>query len=140
RPLENGGGHQRRDRRPARVFRPDRRLPARPHPEPPSGRNAPMNGTAHWSDRESLSVAHLGRLVALCDRFESVWRGGGRPRAEDFVAQEPAGDRPQFLRRLLAVEIDVRPRLGELPGRDEFLTRFPGCDALVADALRATPG
>jgi serine/threonine protein kinase/formylglycine-generating enzyme required for sulfatase activity len=74
----------------------------------------------------------------VCDRFEAEWRAGRRPRAEDFVLEEPEPDRRLLLARLLTVEVDERRRQGENPGLAEFMDRLPDYGGVVRDAF-ATP-
>jgi serine/threonine protein kinase/formylglycine-generating enzyme required for sulfatase activity len=91
------------------------------------------------SDRsKSVSLGQLQRLVALCDRFEAEWRAGRRPRAEDFVLEEPEPDRRLLLARLLTIEVSERRRLGENPGLAEYIDRLPDYGGVVNDAF-ATP-
>jgi eukaryotic-like serine/threonine-protein kinase len=87
---------------------------------------------------ESVSLRQLQRLVAVCDRFEAEWRAGRRPKAEDFVLEEPEPDRRLLLARLLTVEVDERRRQGENPGLAEFIQRLPDYGGVVRDAF-ATP-
>jgi hypothetical protein len=70
-----------------------------------------------------LSVAE--RIDAACDRFESEWKAGHRPRIEDYLAGSPGPDRALLLSALLAVEVELRRRAGLPTDADSFRVRFP---------------
>lgn len=54
----------------------------------------------------SLSVAE--RVDAACDRFESEWKSGGRPKIDDYVSAAPETDREELQRALLALEAELQ--------------------------------
>jgi hypothetical protein len=54
------------------------------------------------------AVSQAERVDAVCDRFETDWKAGKRPRVEDYLAAAPAPDREALRRALLAVEIELR--------------------------------
>jgi serine/threonine protein kinase len=74
----------------------------------------------------------VARVDAKCDRFEAAWLAGERPRLEEFMGATAGAERDALLRGLLALEIHYRRRAGESPEADEYRTRFPGNDALLA--------
>jgi serine/threonine-protein kinase len=97
--------------------------------------NPPEGGT--------LPTAADARIDAVCDRFEDVWRQGGRPRLEDFLAGAPGPERPGLLRELLRLDLHYRTRAGECPGPEEYRRRLPdGADVVdaVFAAAPAAPG
>jgi hypothetical protein len=53
------------------------------------------------------------------------------------VAGEPEADRPDLLRGLLDVELEVRRLYGERPGLDELLARLPDDQDLARRVLAA---
>jgi serine/threonine-protein kinase len=71
----------------------------------------------------------------LCDRFESAWLAGERPRLEDFLPLVEEADRPALLRELLAIELDYRGRQGERPTAEEYRLRLPTYAAILDEAL-----
>jgi WD40 repeat protein len=83
-------------------------------------------------DDGRLPLALARQLDRLCDRFEEAWVGGGRPRAEDYLADMPAVARPALLRELLRIEVEQRRRRGDAPGPGELTARFPEHAALLA--------
>jgi hypothetical protein len=85
----------------------------------------------------ALPLALERRVDAACRRFEAAWREGARPRLEDYLAEGPEPARPALLAELLALELDYRVRAGEAPAAGEYHPRFPGHDALVAEAFRS---
>ncbi len=56
----------------------------------------------------SLSVAE--RIDAACDRFETEWKAGRKPRIEDYLAAVPASDREQLRQALAAIEHELAGR------------------------------
>jgi WD40 repeat protein len=65
------------------------------------------------SERSGLGLDHLDLdlarcLEAVCRRFEADWRGGGRPRVEDYLAEIPAEARPALRAELIALERELR--------------------------------
>jgi serine/threonine protein kinase/tetratricopeptide (TPR) repeat protein len=75
------------------------------------------------------------RLDAVCDRFESAWRAGRRPRIEDCLIDAAGAERADLLHALLQVERDLRRGDGEDPDPDEYRRRFPDDPRPVAEAF-----
>ena len=80
---------------------------------------------------ESLPPGLAGRINPVCDRFESEWAAGRRPRLEDSLAEVEPADRPALLRELLVLELHYRDRLGEQPTAAEFYERLPDCSDVI---------
>jgi serine/threonine protein kinase len=76
--------------------------------------------------RGDTTVEEFGRIVEVCDDFESRWRRGERPRIEDVLAEHASLSRPVLLRELLALELELArdERVAPTTAR-EFLERFP---------------
>jgi serine/threonine-protein kinase len=87
-----------------------------------------------------MSHADVGERTWIderADRFESDWmRGGDRPRIEEFLEGETGPRRGALLRELLRVERELRLSVGELPGAEEYLRRFPDDPDAVAAVFR----
>lgn len=83
----------------------------------------------------SASLSVLGRVDERCDRFESSWKKGERPRIEDALNDFQAADRPSAFRRLLALEIELRKKAGELPAPVDYFRRFPEWALTIRDIL-----
>src|SRR5512135_3435083 len=79
--------------------------------------------------------AQVWRLDAPCDRFKAAWAAGQRPWIEEELAGTPASERPALLRRLLALELEMRHDRGEHPTPQEYQERFPGYVAPVEEVL-----
>jgi tRNA A-37 threonylcarbamoyl transferase component Bud32 len=79
----------------------------------------------------------LARLVdQVCGRFEAAWRGGERPRVEDFLGDEPEPARSALLRELIFLEAYYRLARGEDFQLEEYQARFRIPDvAWLADWL-----
>ena len=86
-------------------------------------------------DRRPDSPAQ--RVNAACDRFEAVVREGGDPQIEDFMAAAAAADRPELLRELIALEVELRRGRGDRPELRKYRERFPDPDYadLIAHAF-----
>src|SRR5947209_4239764 len=70
----------------------------------------------------------------VCDRFESDWRSGVRPRIEDYLDEPDASVHLARLRKLLARELELRRGLGEKPTAQEYRERFPELGAMLTDS------
>jgi serine/threonine-protein kinase len=74
---------------------------------------------------DSLPLSALERVQEVCQRFESGWREGGRPRLEEFLDSVAGPERQALLRELLRVEVEYRWRAGEAVSEGEYRERFP---------------
>ncbi len=74
-------------------------------------------------------------INAAADRFERAWKQGPRPRIEDYLAEVEESRQPVLLEELLRVELELRRRDGEKPGREDYAARFPHHNALVEALL-----
>jgi eukaryotic-like serine/threonine-protein kinase len=88
-------------------------------------------------DRDAAedSLAEQSRLIAAVERFEAAWRGGARPRIEDYLGEAGASRRSRWLCELIRLELELRARDGESPRREDYLDRFPDGSAEVAIAF-----
>lgn len=88
--------------------------------------------------------AHARSINEACERYESAWREGCRPRIEDTLAGVPQPGRAALFRELLLLELELRRVRGEHPGPREYLERFPDLndlvDAAFAEATAPVPG
>lgn len=78
--------------------------------------------------RDSADVASLSsedRIDVACDAFEAQWKAGQSPSIESQLNACAADEPAKLFLELLLVEIECRRGLGELPGRDEYVRRFP---------------
>ena len=80
----------------------------------------------------SLPLGLAGRLNPVCDRFESQWLAGSRPRLEEFLPLAVEADRAALLRELLELELHYRSRRGENITEQEYRQRLPKYSDLVA--------
>jgi eukaryotic-like serine/threonine-protein kinase len=80
------------------------------------------------------------RVDVACDAFEAAWRAGQAPRIEDYLAGAEGADRRALLGELLGLELEMRRKRGDRPGRREYLDRFPADPGLVETAFGSTPG
>src|SRR4051794_16931520 len=74
------------------------------------------------------------RIERLCDRFESAWKAGQRPRLQAYIghAREPL--RGTLLRHLVALDWEYRLRSGEQPRAVDYLAMFPA-DGVLIEAI-----
>jgi hypothetical protein len=94
-----------------------------------------MNGDPSPS-QESALLSLDKRVDEACDRFESAWRAGQRPRIEEYVAQASLSERLELLSQLLALEIELRRTGNEKPTTEEYTLRFPGHDEVIRAILQ----
>jgi serine/threonine protein kinase len=69
-------------------------------------------------------VSLLLLLSEVSDRFEESWRAGQSPRIEKYLEEFSTSERPEALRHLVALEIDLRRLAGEDPDSEEYRERF----------------
>jgi O-acetyl-ADP-ribose deacetylase (regulator of RNase III)/tRNA A-37 threonylcarbamoyl transferase component Bud32 len=69
-----------------------------------------------------------------------VWRGGQRPKIEQYLADTPESEREELLSKLLELEVELRREQGESPSLDEYLVRFPKGVSLIQAALAFPAG
>jgi serine/threonine protein kinase len=88
-------------------------------------------------DRERTEMPRklTPRADQECDRFESAWKAGQRPRIEDHLRAVAEAERPALLHELIQLEIDYRYLAGEQPKATDFLARFPTLDAAWLQGL-----
>jgi formylglycine-generating enzyme required for sulfatase activity/serine/threonine protein kinase len=74
---------------------------------------------------DSPSLVKARQVDQVCNRFESAWKAGHRPRIEDVLADVPAAEQPDLLRELLAIELQFRRQNSDTVDLTEFERRFP---------------
>jgi serine/threonine protein kinase/formylglycine-generating enzyme required for sulfatase activity len=95
-----------------------------------------VNEPADSTSRDPLE--HALWVDAVCERFESAWQSGARPRLEDYLSSAPEPQRTELLHELIRLDVEYGRRRGEDPSPHEYLGRFPGLDAnWLAGAMRA---
>jgi serine/threonine protein kinase len=88
----------------------------------------------------SLSLPLAQRVNEDCDRFEKGWKGGQKPRIEDYLAEVPGLDRGPLFRELLALEIELRGDDGERSTPEEYYLRFREHIELIDAVFADSPG
>jgi predicted Ser/Thr protein kinase len=66
------------------------------------------------------------------DAFEKVWRAGQRPLIEDILKGTSGAERCVLFEHALRLELELRRERGEVPAREEYLTRFADEADLIA--------
>jgi formylglycine-generating enzyme required for sulfatase activity len=89
---------------------------------------------------EALSSSVVGRIDALCNRFEDAWRAGQRPRIEDYLGEGAGPERSLLFRELLKLELEYRRQSGEVPVAADYVQRFPEHAGLVEAVFREAVG
>src|SRR5262249_31362158 len=118
---EAGGLHQRGDRRAPRVRRAERGTQAGADPAALDSQGRPGMSIRMEPTPDPWTPTRAGHIDIACDLFEVQWRAGRRPRIEDFLKEPGAAEAgPILLRELLALELELRARAGEQPGREEY--------------------
>jgi serine/threonine-protein kinase len=69
--------------------------------------------------------ARLERQDQVCDRFETAWKAGRRPRLERYLDKVSPAEQRELLRELLALELVYRSQSGEQLDPEEYRRRFP---------------
>jgi eukaryotic-like serine/threonine-protein kinase len=71
------------------------------------------------------------RFDKVCTRFETAWRGGQRPRIEDYLADSADAEYTALLWELILLDVYHRRLRGEVPHADDYTSRFRGFDATL---------
>jgi hypothetical protein len=71
-----------------------------------------------------MRLHRLRFTVRMCDRFESAWWSGERPRIEDYLVEALDSERPALLRDLLALDLAYRGWAGERPMPQKYRSRL----------------
>lgn len=95
---------------------------------PPSSSPPPADS----DDSGSESAETLARIDAVGASFESACKALRFPLLEDYLAEVPEADRSAVFRHLFRLELEYRHKLGCLPRRDEYESRFPRYDKAIA--------
>jgi WD40 repeat protein/tRNA A-37 threonylcarbamoyl transferase component Bud32 len=69
------------------------------------------------------------RVDAMCDRFETEWLAGRRPRIEDYLVAEGAPEYKVLLEQLVVLDAQHRRRAGEVVQPSDYAGRFRGVEA-----------
>jgi len=83
-----------------------------------------------------LVMSQLRSLDAECDRFEDAWRSGQRPSIDTYLVQVEEAVQPALLAELVRLELEWRCRLGEQPSVEEYVQRYPSCQAELETWVR----
>ena len=68
------------------------------------------------------------QIDAICDEFVMAWQAGGRPRIEDYLAQQPQPQQPRLLQRLVVLDWTHRSQCGEQVSVADYCERFAGTE------------
>ena len=86
-------------------------------------------------ESQSSDFVRIDPIDAACDRFESELRDGGAPRIEAYLAAADEARRTVLFGELLALEIDWRRDVGDVPQGIEYEERFPDRVATARQAF-----
>ncbi len=84
---------------------------------------------------DALTLDARRQIDALCLAFEDEWLAGRRPVVEAYLDRADSTLQPVLLKELLLLELDYRRSIGETPQLDDYLARFPVCEARVRAAF-----
>ncbi len=76
------------------------------------------------------------RLDPVCDAFEAALGRGERPMLTDLVLSAAPEIRSPLFTELLAIELEFRTQVGEVPGPAEYESRYPGFTAEIQGMFR----
>jgi eukaryotic-like serine/threonine-protein kinase len=85
--------------------------------------------------RPPSALDRARQVDAWCDRFETDWKGGGKPRIEDYQGAAPGPLHADLIPELVALEVALRRAAGESPDLDDYRRRFPGPDGWLDATL-----
>jgi hypothetical protein len=99
-----------------------------------------MSESKSWSLAD-LPVPEALRVEQACRRFERAWkewRAGPQPNLGAALWEAVGGPRAVLLMELLQLDLAYRRRAGERPTLADYLSRFPGDEALLRRAFAST--
>ncbi len=71
-------------------------------------------------------AADIRQLVDQhCDQFEAAWNCGERPQIHDLLEAVPAEARAELCGELVALEMELRVRAGDVPDLESYRQEFP---------------
>ncbi len=76
------------------------------------------------------------RLDPVCDALEAALGRGERPMLTDLVLSAALEIRSPLFTELLAIELEFRTQVGEVPGPAEYESRYPGFTAEIQGMFR----
>lgn len=83
---------------------------------------------------DDLSLA--AQVDTACDRFESEFRAGQRPRLEAFLAELKEPNRARLFQSLLEVELELRQSQGKSFRAEDYSARFPEYLPIIDEAIQ----
>lgn len=83
----------------------------------------------------ATSLSQARRIHQACERFETAWRAGERPRVEDELEQLSEAERAALFHELLPLELELRQGLGECVDVCEYRQRFPAFLAIINEVF-----
>lgn len=84
---------------------------------------------------QELSDEQLASIDVICTKFEESWQNGRPTRLEKLLRSVDRSLQTSLLKELLSIELDWRVRSGERPDLNEYLSRFPEEQDLLAGAF-----
>jgi hypothetical protein len=90
-------------------------------------------------DLDGVDLDLARRIDAVCRRFEADWRGGRRPRIDDYLAEIPAEGQPALRGELIALEQELCAAAAGGPDpetRPGLAPGAPGPPSSASDARR----
>jgi serine/threonine-protein kinase len=95
----------------------------------------------HATAPQTLPLPNWREVEEVCERFEAVWKAGGRPQIEEFLGEVLEPTRPTLLRELLKMDLEYRRKQGEQPDQAEYRARFGmERESIVADVFATSAG
>jgi hypothetical protein len=93
-----------------------------------------MWGIPMDASERRASVVTLGRRIdSLCERFESAWQSGTRPRLEDFLAEVEEESQGRAFVELLRLEVRLRRGNQQEVDPSDYLVRFSNFASAIFD-------
>lgn len=83
---------------------------------------------------DDLSLA--AQVDTACDRFESEFRAGQRPRLEAFLEDVKEPNRARLFQSLLEVELELRQSQGKSFRAEDYSARFPEYLPIIDEAIQ----
>ena len=93
----------------------------------------------HSNTDPTVSPEIERELDRLCDNFEREWMPGQPPDIESYLCRIAEAHRSRLLGELVALEVEMRRGVGEIPDLEDYHERFPDEITVIEEAFGLAP-
>ncbi|MBL7044050.1 MAG: protein kinase [Pirellulaceae bacterium] len=93
----------------------------------------------HSNTDPTVSPEIERELDRLCDNFEREWMPGQPPEIESYLCRIAESHRSRLLGELVALEVELRRGVGDIPDLEDYHERFPDEITVIEEAFGLAP-